>query len=137
MISPLHSGVRRILPSSIAALLLLLILTQAASTVCAAQCMQHQLGTPSANQNQAMADCHSMAQPVGPALQSCPPKNYSICVVDLLANRQGKTIAPLSVQADRHPDTHLPAKNTVASAPADHGVRSSVGHPPLITPLRV
>jgi hypothetical protein len=135
--SPLHSAVRRIFPASIAALLLVLLVTQAASSVCSTQCMQHQLGTPSANHNQAMADCHSMAQPLGPALQSCPTKTYSVCVIDLLANRQGKTVAPPSVQADRQPDTLLPTQNLVASTPADPGLRSSVGHPPLITPLRV
>ncbi|MGA3224935.1 MAG: hypothetical protein ABSC65_14305 [Acidobacteriaceae bacterium] len=137
MTSPLHSAARRIFPASIAALLLVLLVTQAASSVCSTQCMQHQLGTPSANHNQAMADCHSMAQPVGPALQGCPPKTYSICIVDLLANRQGKTVARLSVQANRQPDTLLPTHNLVAPTPADPGLRSSVGQPPLITPLRV
>jgi hypothetical protein len=135
--SPLHSAARRIFPAGIAALLLILLVTQAASSVCSTQCLQRQMGTPSPGHNQAMADCHSMAQPVGPAVRSCPPKTYSICVVDLLANRQAKTVAPLSVHADQHPDTLLPTPNIVASAPADPGLRSSVGHPPLITPLRV
>jgi hypothetical protein len=95
--------------------------------------MQHQLGS----HDPAMADCHSMAQPNGVAVQTCPPKTYSVCVIDLLANKQGKTVAPLSVQADHHPDTLLPGQNIAASAPVDPAFRSSVGHPPLITPLRV
>jgi hypothetical protein len=137
-VSPLlHSAARRIFPASIAALLLVLLVTQAASSVCSTQCMQHQLGTPSADHNQAMTDCHSMAQPVGEALQSCPPKTYSVCVVDLLANKQGKTVAKFSVHADQHPGTLLSGLTVAPSAPADPGLRSSVGHPPLITPLRV
>jgi hypothetical protein len=78
-----------------------------------------------------------MAQPMGAGLQSCPPKTYSVCVIDLLANRQGKTEAPFSVHADQHPDTLLPGPNINSSTPADPGLRSSIGHPPLITPLRV
>ncbi len=84
-----------------------------------------------------MTDCHSMEQPVGVAFESIPPKTYSVCVVDLLANKQGKTEAPLSVHADSHLSTLLPTLNNVASAPADPGLRSSIGHPPLIAPLRV
>jgi hypothetical protein len=78
-----------------------------------------------------------MAQPIGAALQSCPSKTYSVCVIDLLANKQGKTVAPFSVQADQRPDILLPTQNTVASAPADPGPRSTIPHPLLITPLRV
>jgi hypothetical protein len=135
-VSPLlHSAARRILPASIAVLLLVLLVTQAASSVCSAQCMQHQL----AGHDSAMADCHSMVQPAatGTAVQSCPPQTYSVCVIDLLVNRQGKTAAPLSVQADWHPDTLLPGLTIALSASVDPGLRSSVGHPPLITPLRV
>jgi hypothetical protein len=133
-VSPLlHSAARRVFPASIAVLLLVLLVAQAASSVCSAQCMQHQL----AGHEPAMADCHSMAQPVAPAVQSCAPKNYSVCVVDLLANRQGKTVPPPLLDADWRPDTLLPTPNIVASGPADPGLRSSVGHPPLITPLRV
>ena len=133
----LHSAARRIFPAIIAVLLLVLLVTQAASSVCSTQCMQHQMGTPSTGHASAMADCHSMAQPAGPAVESCPPKTYSVCVVDLLANRQGKTVAPPSVQIHLYPDTLLPTQNTVASAPADPGLRSTIPHPPLITPLRV
>ncbi len=78
-----------------------------------------------------------MVQPAGPAVESWPPKTYSICVVDLLANKQGKTVAPPSVHIHLHPDTLLPAQNTVASVPFDPGLRSTISHPPLITPLRV
>ena len=99
--------------------------------------MQHQMGTPSTGHNQAMADCHSMAQPGGPAVETCPLKTYSLCVIDLLANKQGKTAAPPSVHADCHQDTLLPGLTIAVSAPADAGFRSSTGHPPLITPLRV
>jgi hypothetical protein len=84
-----------------------------------------------------MADCHSMAHAVGFAVETCPPKTSPICVVDLLANKQGKTVAPPPVHIHWQPDTLLPTQNLVASAPADPGLRSSVGHPALITPLRV
>ena len=78
-----------------------------------------------------------MAHSAGPAVETCPPKTYSVCVVDLLANKQGKTVAPPSVHIHLHPDTLLPTQNTVASVPADSGLRSTIPHPPLITPLRV
>ena len=78
-----------------------------------------------------------MAHAAGLAVESCAPKTYSICVVDLLANKQGKTVAPASVHIHLHPDTLLPTQNTVASAPADPGLRSPIPHLLLITPLRV
>jgi hypothetical protein len=78
-----------------------------------------------------------MAQPMGAALQNCPPKTYSVCVIDLLANKQGKTVTPFSVHADWHPGTLLPSPTIAISTPANPGLRSSIGHPPLITPLRV
>jgi hypothetical protein len=138
VVSPLlHSAARRIFPASIAVLLLALLVVQAASSICSTQCMQHQMGTPSACQASAMADCHSMAAAAGPAVESCPSKTYSVCVVDLLANKQGKTVAPPVVHIHLHPDNLLPTQNTVASAPADPGLRSTIPHPPLITPLRV
>jgi hypothetical protein len=120
-------------------LLLALLVTQAASSVCSTQCLQRQMGTPSAGHDPVMTNCHSMVQPTatGAAADSCPPQTSSVCVIDLLANKQGKTAAPPSIQADWHPDTLLSGLNIASPAPADPGLRSSIGHPPLITPLRV
>src|ERR1700689_4314829 len=88
--SPKHARSKIFLP----VLLLVLLLTQAASTVCGAQCVQHELPNPSSH---AMAHCHSMQQPEsnGPALKTCQTGTHAICVIDLQANSQGKTVSPL------------------------------------------
>lgn len=118
------------LPATIAALLLALLVTQAASSVCDAQCLQHQ---PVSNPG-AMTHCHEMQQPVnGAAAQTCP-STTSFCVTDLLANTQQKTQAQPTI----HSDTRLlPVLNITTRTPAFPLLRSTIGDPPLITPLRV
>jgi len=115
-------------------LLLVLLMTQAASTVCGAQCVQHQLPNPSAH---VMAHCHSMLQPEfnGPVLQTCQTGTHAICAVDLLANTQGKTASPLVPHANVGSGALLP--NLPQFVSSSHLFRSSTGSSPLITALRV
>jgi hypothetical protein len=117
-------------------LLLVLLMTQAASTVCGAQCVQHQLPNPSAH---VMAHCHSMEQPEsnGPELQTCQTGTHAICVVDLQANTQGKTASPLALHAVVRPDA-LPQGHSISRfISTSHLLRSSTHSSPLITALRV
>jgi hypothetical protein len=130
-----HTAARRIFPPIAIVLLLGLLVSQAASSVCNTQCMQHQLATRSAGDDSAMTDCHSMPQPEGLVENTCPGSAF--CAIDLLANIQSKTLAPQIVSLDRHPDTFLPGLNNGGSAPLHPSVRSSFSDPPLITPLRV
>jgi len=117
-------------------LLLVLLMTQAASTVCGAQCVQHQFPNPSAH---VMAHCHSMQQPEsnGPNLETCPTGTHAICAVDLLANTQGKTASLLVPLADIRSGALLPSRNVPQFVSASHHLRSSTNSSPLITPLRV
>jgi hypothetical protein len=117
-------------------LLLLLLMTQAASMVCGAQCVQHQIPHPSAH---AMAHCHSMLQPEanGAVLQTCPASTHAFCAIDLLANSQGKTASPLLLQADGRPEVLFPGLDISQFTSASHLLRSSTGSSPLITALRV
>jgi hypothetical protein len=116
-------------------LLLVLLMTQAASTVCGAQCVQHQFPNPSAH---VMAHCHSMQQPEynGSELQTCETATHA-CVVDLQANTQGKTASPLALQADVRPGALLPGQNIPHFISTSHLLRSSTDSSPLITALRV
>jgi hypothetical protein len=116
--------------------LLLLLLTQAASTVCGTQCVQHQLPHPSAH---AMAHCHSMLQPEesGATLQTCPAGIHAVCAIDLMANTQAKTAPPLSLHADPRPEALLPHQNLPHFKTVSHLHRSSTDSAPLITALRV
>ncbi|HET6215801.1 MAG TPA: hypothetical protein VFE27_02205 [Acidobacteriaceae bacterium] len=130
-----HSAARRILPATIAALLLALLVTQAASSVCTVQCVQHQMASRPAA---AMTHCHAMSEPTnGAAAQSCPPTATSYCVIDLLANTQQKTLAQPTIHADARPTRLVPALNNAARTPLFPLLRSSIGDPPMITPLRV
>jgi hypothetical protein len=132
---PFHSAARRILPATIAALLLALLVTQAASSVCTVQCVQHQMANGAAP---AMTHCHAMQQPAnGAPAQTCSPTATSFCVIDLLANTQQKTLAQPTIHAGARPARLLPVLNITARVPAFPLLRSSIGDPPLITPLRV
>ncbi len=116
-------------------LLLVLLMTQAASTVCGAQCVQHQLPNPSAP---VMAHCHSMLQPEsnGLELQTCQTGTHAICAVDLPANTQVKTATLLVLFADVRSGALLPNQNVPQFASSSE-LRSSTGSSPLITALRV
>ena len=117
-------------------LLLLLLLTQAASTVCGAQCVQHQLPHPS---NHAMAHCHSMLQPEesGATPQTCPAATHAVCAIDLLANTQAKTAPRLTLHADARPEALLPHRIFPTPKPSPTSNESSTDSAPLITALRV
>ena len=117
-------------------LVLVLLMTQAASTVCGAQCVQHQFPNPSAH---VMAHCHSMPQPEsnGPILETCPTATHATCAVDLLANTQGKTASLLVPLADVRSGALLPGQNIPHFIPTSRLLRSSIHSSPLITALRV
>jgi hypothetical protein len=115
------------------ALLLALLVTQAASVVCTAQCLQHQQHTQT---SAATGHCHAM-QPSSnnPAAQTCPATATSFCVTDLLANDQQKTSLQPTVQAIA--PILLPFLTTTPRTLTLLQPRSTVGDPPLITPLRL
>jgi len=116
-------------------LMLALLATQAASFVCGAQCLQHQQPNRAAA---AMTHCHSMLPSANhPAAQTCPPTATSFCVTDLQANNQQKTLVHPTIDANAHPITLLPVLTVAARTPVFPRLRSSIGDPPLITPLRV
>ena len=128
-----YPAARRMLPATIAAFLLALLVTQTASFVCSAQCIQHQLGRPSTTTH-----CHSMQQSEAnrATVGTCPA--YSLCVNDLLANSQNKSATkPLSTFAELRPAALLSPLPLVSCAPVTPTRRSSIGDPPLITPLRI
>jgi len=125
---------RSILPTTIVVLMFALLVTQAASFVCGAQCLQHQQpnGTTAA-----MTHCHAMHPSTkGIAGQSCPSTATSLCVIDLLANNQQNTLVQPSISADAHP-TLLPVLTVSPRTTAFPPQRSTIGDPPLLTPLRV
>jgi hypothetical protein len=117
-------------------LLLVLLLTQAASTVCGAQCVQHQLPNPTTH---AMAHCHSMQQPEsnGPALDTCQTGTHAICVIDLQANTQGKAVHRLTLYATLRAEAVLPYQTSPHLETTTRLFRSSTNPTPLITALRV
>jgi hypothetical protein len=131
----LRSLARRIPPTTIVVLIIALLLTQAASFVCGAQCLQHQKSSSTAA---AMTNCHAMhPSSNGPAAQTCPPAATSFCVTDLLANNQQKTLTPPTIQADAPPTALLPILIVAARTRVFPQLRSTIGDPPLLTPLRV
>jgi hypothetical protein len=73
----------------------------------------------------------------GLALQTCPPSATSFCVTDLLANNQQKTLVHPTINANTRPTALLPVLAVAARTPVSPRPRSSIGDPPLITPLRV
>jgi hypothetical protein len=130
--SPSHARSKIFLP----VLLLVLLVTQAASTVCGAQCVQHQVPNPSAHM---MAHCHAMQPPTSnaPELQTCQTGTHAICVVDLQANTQGKIASPLVLHADVRSSVLLPGQSIPRFISPSHLLRSSTDSSPPITALRV
>jgi hypothetical protein len=115
--------------------MLALLVTQAASFVCGAQCLQRQQPNPTVA---AMTHCHAMHRSYkGITAQTCPPNATSFCVTDLLANNQQKTLVQPTIRADARPTALLPVLTVAARTSVFPRLRSSVGDPPLITPLRV
>jgi hypothetical protein len=131
----LRSLARRIPPTTIVVLMLALLVTQAASFVCGAQCLQHQQSSSTAA---AMTNCHAMhSSSKGITAQTCPPNATSVCVTDLLANNLQKNLLQPTIRADARPTALLPVLTVAARTPVFPRLRSSIGDPPLITPLRV
>jgi hypothetical protein len=116
-------------------LMFALLVTQAASFVCGAQCLQHQGPDRTAA---AMTHCHAMhPSSNGVAAQTCPPSATSFCVTDLLANNQQKTLVHPTINANTRPTNLLPSLTIAARTPAFSQLRSTIGDPTLITPLRI
>jgi hypothetical protein len=124
---------RTLQPTTIVALMFALLGAQAASFVCSAQCLQHLQAT---QQAPAMTHCHTVLPPTrSAATQTCPPTATSVCVTDLLADNQQKTLIPPTIQADA--PALFPILTVAAGTPVPPRIRSSIGDPPLITPLRI
>jgi hypothetical protein len=135
---PLYTLRRIMLP----ALLFALLITQGASSVCIAQCVQHQLPVDSTGVGPAMTHCHSMlmARPESNSatLQTAASCTHSICAIDLLASPRGRAPVqprPLAMNASLRAPHFGP--NLASFTPVYPALRSSIGSSPLITALRV
>jgi hypothetical protein len=111
------------------ALLLVLLITQASSSICGAQCVQHNLRGGSSH------GCHAMQKPQGTAVQTCPPAAHTFCAMDMLATQQ--TTSRVTGQAVLWQPSQLLALNSASVTAAHPPLRSSLGSAPRITPLRV
>jgi len=97
--------------------------------------VQHQMAGPKSGE---MTHCRSMLpSDDGATIQSCPPTATSFCVTDLLANNQQKNLVQPTIHAEASPTALLPILNVAARTRVVPLLRSSIGDPPLITPLRV
>jgi hypothetical protein len=100
------------------AALLALLVSQAASSVCAVECAQHP----------AMEHCHAMSH----AVKGC--STVAVCTVDLLLNKQQETAGPALIHVELRSDVSSPATSpALFSRPP----RSSFSSPPLVTALRI
>jgi hypothetical protein len=104
------------------AVLLALLVSQAASSVCAVQCVNHP----------AMPHCHAMSHGGGALVKNC--SNSEFCAVDFLVNRQQEIAGPTGVHVDLRSDIFLPS---LAPALFSNARRSSASPPPLMTALRI
>jgi hypothetical protein len=118
-----------------ALLLMALVMTQAASTVCTAQCLQQQPPGSSTH-------CHSMLHTCPPAINATADTsracNSSACGMDLLTGNQDRPLAqqrPLVVYSDSYDS--LPGLDAASFPHACAPLRSSFGGPPMITALRI
>ena len=135
---PFYTLRRIILP----ALLLALLMTQAASSVCTAQCVQHQLPAGSNGVVPAMTHCYSMRmdrpEANGATIQTAAPCTHSVCAIDLLANPRGRApVQPRPLDLNASLGAPHFGLNIASFAPAYPLFRSSIGSLPLITALRV
>ena len=73
----------------------------------------------------------------GPALKTCQTGTHAICVIDLQANSQGKTVSPLVLHAVVHSELVLTDQNSPHFGITSRQPRSSTNPTPLITALRV
>jgi hypothetical protein len=85
-----------------------------------------------------MAGCGSMVHPTGNATLAdcCPVRGSSICAITLPANSQDKIADVPSIEPDSQEVLPALPKSPLLTN-AFFIFRSSVGDPPLITPLRV
>jgi hypothetical protein len=114
-------------------LLLVLLLAQAASSVCTAQCMEQKPGG-----GNGMTGCSAMARTTAnaAAVDCCPVRQSSVCAIQLPANNQDKIAASPLIESEF--GEILPAlPKSLSLTDAFSFLRGSVGDPPLITPLRV
>jgi hypothetical protein len=119
----------------IATMMWALMGAQAVTTVCSAQCVQHQ-AHPSSHQGAHMGHCGAapQSQPNCVAMQNCSA--HAVCSIPLLAishdnssaDHNSPALAPTPVVA-----AFGPTRSVDPSVP----LRSIIGDPPLITPLRV
>jgi hypothetical protein len=131
---PFYTFRRVMLP----ALLLALLMTQAASSVCTAQCVQNQLPVGSTGVGPAMAHCHSMRPEAnGATVQTAAVCTHSVCAIDLLANPRESAPVQARSLAVNASSRGLPFGLNIPSFPAYPSPRSSAGSSPLITALRV
>jgi hypothetical protein len=119
-------------------MLLALLGAQAASTVCNAQCAQHE-AMHKPGPGGAMGHCgdaaHEGAHCAG--FQTCPELAHGVCAVDLLSGTQSRTMLAPPAQAVLRLDAMAPpAVTTFASRPFVP-LRSSYGDPPQLTHLRI
>jgi len=134
---PLYTLRRIMLP----ALLLALLMTQGASSVCVAQCVQHQLPVDSTGVGPSMTHCHSMPM-VRPEANSdtlqTAPCTHSICAIDLLANPRERTpVQPRPLVLNASLSAPHFGLNIASFTPAYPSFRSSISPSPLITALRI
>jgi hypothetical protein len=116
-------------------LMFALLVTQAASFVCGAQCLQHQQPNAAAA---AMTHCHAMhSSTMGITGQTCPSTATAFCVTDLLVNSQQINTPQTTIYVDVQPTVQLPVSTVAARTTAIPPQRSTIGDPPLLTPLRV
>jgi hypothetical protein len=120
----------------VALLSLALLMSQAATSVCGAQCAQHSSGIHPSHQGPAMAHCHAVPQSSGASVQTCPAA-ASFCATDLLMNGQEKTASQQLVQAGSLIGPAQPGSTIASVSQVFLSIRSSLGSPPLITTLRV
>jgi hypothetical protein len=122
-------------------LLLALLMTQAASSVCTAQCVQRQLPVDSTGVAPSMTHCHSMlmARPEanGATVQTVAC-THSVCAIDLLANPRGRApVQPRPLALNASLSAPLFDLDMASFIPAHPSPRSSIGSFPLITALRI
>jgi hypothetical protein len=118
-----------------AVLVLALLLTQAASTVCTAQCVQRQLPETSTHCHSMLHACQHASSVIVETAGAC---NSSSCGMDLLTGNQDRSLVlqrPLAVYQDSYGS--LPGLDTASFPQASAPLRSCVGGPPTITALRV
>ena len=122
--------VRRILILLLAAI----FLAQAGTSICGAECVEHQLPGGAVG---SMSHCHSMDSAPGPTMQGCFAP-HSICSVDLLARMQAQVqVRPLLTAAAFNRTSAATGLPVVSTSPQLRLLRSSTNLALPVTALRV